>query len=280
MADLSNPVKRKLEALFEMGGGYVLDFSNATFADFVVTSIGVDPYEKYPGGSKASLLRQLWREESGSLVSTLNNELLDYWKDGKLLRGETLTSSEQQMFDDLKGAMAALRDPASPVINTAFLAKDFGIVDLTALPTALTATEIVQARLDEIEKAMRADAPLAVIFLVGSTLEALLNELASSQANVFSNAHSAPKNRDGRVKPPQDWTLAELIAVSRELGVLSTDVAEHADQVRNFRNYIHPRQQLKENFSPRGETARIAQQVLIGALKDLEALTQRSSSDE
>ena len=31
MTNLSNPVKRKLEALFEMGGGYVLDFSYATF---------------------------------------------------------------------------------------------------------------------------------------------------------------------------------------------------------------------------------------------------------
>ena len=163
------------------------------------------------------------------------------------------------MFDDLKVAMAALQESVSRVIDTAFPVKDFGVIDLKALPIALTATEIVQARLDEIEKAIRADAPLAVIFLVGSTLEGLLNEFASSQATVFSNAQSAPKNRDGRVKRPQNWTLAELIATSRELGVLSTDVAAHADQVRNFRNYIHPRQQLKENFSPRGETARIAQ---------------------
>jgi GAF domain-containing protein len=32
---------------------------------------------------------------------------------------------------------------------------------------------------------------------------------------------------------------ARLITVSLALGVLSEDVAKHADQVRNFRNYIH-----------------------------------------
>ena len=60
------------------------------------------------------------------MVSTLNNELLVCWKDDKLLRGETLTSSEQQMFDDLKVAMAALQESVSRVIDTAFPVKDFG----------------------------------------------------------------------------------------------------------------------------------------------------------
>lgn len=77
----------------------------------------------------------------------------------------------------------------------------------------------------------------------------------------------------GNVKPIDAWTLAELIIVSQAIGVLSPDVSKHADQIRNFRNYIHPRQQLKEGFEPRIETARIAQHVLLAALKDLERLT-------
>jgi hypothetical protein len=39
MADLDNATKRKLESIFDMSGGYVLDFSNASFADFVRTAI-------------------------------------------------------------------------------------------------------------------------------------------------------------------------------------------------------------------------------------------------
>lgn len=40
-----------------------------------------------------------------------------------------------------------------------------------------------------------------------------------------------------------------------------------------FRNYIHPRQQLRENFEPRIITAQIAQRVLLAALADLNKLT-------
>ena len=42
-----------------MGSGYVLDFSNASFAEFVQTGLGFDPYKKYDGGSKALLLRKI-----------------------------------------------------------------------------------------------------------------------------------------------------------------------------------------------------------------------------
>jgi hypothetical protein len=55
--------QRKLESIFEMGGGYSLDFSNSSFADFVKTAIGLDPYMKYDGGSKAVLLRKIWQTE-------------------------------------------------------------------------------------------------------------------------------------------------------------------------------------------------------------------------
>lgn len=267
---LSNATKRKLEALLGMRGGYVLDFTNSTFQDFVVTAIGVDPYAgEYE--SKANLLRRMWQELPDASVVKLNLELLDHWKDGKSIAGESITEGEQRMYDELRAEFSATQE-ADVAVDTAFLNKDFGTVDLTALPSALTATDVVEARLTEIDRAMKASAPLAVIFLVGSTLEGLLAELAIGQAATFVSSRAAPRSKDGKVKPLQDWTLSELITVAKDIGVLSADVAEHADQVRNFRNYIHPRQQLKENFAPRIETARIAQQVLVGALKDLESL--------
>jgi hypothetical protein len=274
MADLSNRAKRKLETLLGMGGGYVLDFSNATFQDFVTTAIGLDPYAgDYE--SKASLLRRIWREQSSATVSRLNTELLGYWKDSKLISGSSITDAEQQMYDELVSEFATSKI-ASDTIDVEFLNRDFSGVNLTMLPPALTSTAMVEARLDEIGKAMKAGAPLAVIFLVGSTLEGLLQELAIAQAVAFTHSKAAPK-KDGKPKAPQEWTLSELISVARELGVVSADVANHADQVRNFRNYIHPRQQLKENFTPRIETAGIAQNVLLGAIKDLQALHERES---
>lgn len=269
MTEFDTTAMGMLEDVFGMASGYVLDFSNSTFATFVQTSVGFDPYTRYEG-SKAVILRQIWREESPDVVAKLNTDLLARWELGKLRRGEELTPYEQRVLQTTTEMFSA--GGSSGVGLSAddirFLERDLGTVDLAQLPTALSARDVVQGRLDEIDRALSAEAPLAVIFLVGSTLEGLLSELALAQAGTYTASPSAPR-RNGSVKPIDQWTLSELIAVSNALGVLSEDVARHADQVRNFRNYIHPRQQLRENFEPRMETARIAQQVLRGALVDL-----------
>ena len=81
MSDLTFIEKTKLEKLFQMSGGYVLDFSNRTLAEFVVESTGRDIYDSlydYGSGSKANRLRAFWAEESNYLVANLISALLDY----------------------------------------------------------------------------------------------------------------------------------------------------------------------------------------------------------
>ena len=69
---LDNATRLKLETLLGMGSGYVLDFSNPTFRDFVYTSVGLDPYEQYEDrGSKANILRAIWSREPSSILSFL-----------------------------------------------------------------------------------------------------------------------------------------------------------------------------------------------------------------
>ena len=46
-------------------------------------------------------------------------------------------------------------------------------------------------------------------------------------------------------------------------------MTKFAHSVREFRNYIHPQQQVKEGFRPRRVTAQIARQVLRAAIDDL-----------
>ena len=46
-----------------------MDFNNGTFASFVQTCFGFNPYDRYDrydryGGSKASVLRDIWLKES------------------------------------------------------------------------------------------------------------------------------------------------------------------------------------------------------------------------
>lgn len=70
MANLSNLEKRNFERLFGMATGYVLDFSNGTFQDFVLDSIGRNIFEeKYRiGSAKANCLRGFWKTEPNGVV--------------------------------------------------------------------------------------------------------------------------------------------------------------------------------------------------------------------
>ncbi|HKO46872.1 MAG TPA: abortive infection family protein [Polyangiaceae bacterium] len=79
MSDLTTLEKRKLERLLQMSGGYVLNFSNRTFDEFVIETTGRSIYdERYGNGSKANQLRGFWREESNPLVARFLGRLLDY----------------------------------------------------------------------------------------------------------------------------------------------------------------------------------------------------------
>lgn len=81
MSDLTSSEKRKLERLFRMSSGYVLDFSNRTFAEFVDHHTGRDIEDaRYhvSSGSKANRLRGFWTQESNHLVGKLLGALIDY----------------------------------------------------------------------------------------------------------------------------------------------------------------------------------------------------------
>lgn len=89
MADLSAIEKRKLEKFLHMKDGYVLNFSNRTFQEFVLESVERDIYDqKYDNGSgsKANRLRAFWDREPNHVVGKLLKALEEYWSGG--LAGE------------------------------------------------------------------------------------------------------------------------------------------------------------------------------------------------
>lgn len=64
-----------------MGGGYVLDFSNRTLAEFVAESVQKDIYDEkysYASGSKAHRIRAFWTKEPNHLVGRLIDDMLEY----------------------------------------------------------------------------------------------------------------------------------------------------------------------------------------------------------
>jgi hypothetical protein len=73
--------KRKFEHLLGMGTGYVLDFTNRTFSEFVRDSTGRDIYDArydYGSGSKANRLRAFWQKEENPVVGKLMGDMIDY----------------------------------------------------------------------------------------------------------------------------------------------------------------------------------------------------------
>lgn len=83
MTDLTFREKMNLEKLFGMASGYVLDFSNRTFQEFIFESLGINIYdEKYDfeSGSKANLLRGLWINQSNHIAGKVIADLINHWK--------------------------------------------------------------------------------------------------------------------------------------------------------------------------------------------------------
>lgn len=82
MTKLTFIEKSKFEQLLGMGHGYVLNFSDRTFQEFIEDAIGIDIYDEkynYHSGSKANRVRGFWRIESNYNIGIFLEKLLEYW---------------------------------------------------------------------------------------------------------------------------------------------------------------------------------------------------------
>ncbi len=84
-------VQRHLLGSFFNRGGWVLDFSNSTMADFTVESIGVDVQSTY-GGSKGASLQSFFLKGDEVAVITLARDLVEYM--------ETVLSNDEMYVGD------------------------------------------------------------------------------------------------------------------------------------------------------------------------------------
>ncbi len=78
MAKLTSIERDCFEKLFGMDLGYVLDFTNLTFQEFVYEVISIDIYAKYHGLSKAKILRKIIAEYDNVSVGKLLLEFMRY----------------------------------------------------------------------------------------------------------------------------------------------------------------------------------------------------------
>lgn len=139
MSDLTRLEKMKFERLFEMGSGYVSNFSNRTFQEFFYESIGIEIYEERfskNGSSKANHLRAFWELESNALVAKAMRDMLDNWHESNVLRGHVPPDNETNLAEDCRKTVARLQS-CSPVENLEAIKGDPSDRNFSALSASI-----------------------------------------------------------------------------------------------------------------------------------------------
>jgi len=267
MSTLKAHEKIIFEKLFDRGG-YVLDFTDPTFSAFFREHhVAIDdPKYRFNGASKMKRLRAFWEIDPDTVVGRVLEAMLKYAEASEGI-GDSEKKKAMVVVDRLAGRSSATPAPVSSEYD--FLAKEYSHTNLVRLNIDAPFQQVIEQRIIEIHKSLKADAALAVIFLCGSTLEGLLLDAATKNSQPFNQANSAPKDKSGNAKQFHEWTLDSLINVAHEVGLLSLDIKKHSHSLKDFRNYIHPRQQAVQNFKPDAHTARICWQVLQAAIANL-----------
>jgi hypothetical protein len=108
---------------------------------------------------------------------------------------------------------------------------------------------------------------------MGSMLEGMLFAIIQKYPEDANKSKSSLKDSDtGKVKLFQRWTLSEMINVAHELDWIDLDVKKFSHSLREFRNLIHPYQQLVEETYPDEDTSGISWLVVQAAANDLAKL--------
>jgi hypothetical protein len=118
MSSLSLIDKRRLEELFNMSSGYVLNFSDRTFGDFFVEIVKIDIHsEKYQtnGSSKAKKLRSFWKLESDYLVGTVILALVEL---AEVMSSDTINKALATQCKDIGNRLLAGNVNLKPLKET------------------------------------------------------------------------------------------------------------------------------------------------------------------
>ena len=271
MSSLTSIDKRYFEKILGMASGYVLDFTDATFEEFFArykVDIHGKKFQTY-GTSKAKKMRAFWEQESDQKVATVLDELLASHEADCELNDRTLDDGLLKKCRVIIARLSGKEVVDKDEIEVDFLDKEFTIPNIHLLPVEAQVATIIEARLEEARKALKAKAHLSVIFLCGSILEGVLLGTAQQNPARFNQSKVSPKDGSGKVKQFHEWSLAQFINAACDVGFLKLDIQKFSHGLRDFRNYIHPYQQMTSGFTPDEHTAKVCFQVLKAALASL-----------
>ena len=264
---------RIIDRVLEMGSGYVLDFTDRTFSDFFNEhGVKIDNSQfSIEGSSKAKRLRFFLKNSESPLIGRILGALLQHrlaWRpDGISL--EDLEGYKKivlrlggELSDSSNNNSDVKESTESELLNHVFQPEIF-----SKLPVESAMSQVLVARLKEAQLCLENGAYLSAVILCGSVLEGMCLGFGNRHAERLNRAYELYYKK----KPDKfhNWKLNEWIVTLGKLGDLSPNIEKFGHAVRDFRNYVHPYEQLAHCFSPDHHTARICFQVVIAAAEDL-----------
>ena len=155
MSDLTNLDRRKFERLLGMGDGYVLNFSNRTFAEFMTDTVNrniYDPRYDVNGGSKANRLRAFWQLEPNLVVGKLLGALVEYQKEVEVQNQESGNFYLKKKAEEIQQS-ASLRSECQEIVTRLLQNQPFSDSEaLAAISDEKDFEVVARAVRDAIEK--------------------------------------------------------------------------------------------------------------------------------
>ncbi len=253
-----------------MQSGWVLDLSNARFRDLMrAYDVDIDGAQYCVDGesnSKAKRFRVFLRTAPSAVVAKVLEDLLDL---RQISAPDELSDDEVRLY---RGICQRLKQQAAATAETSgaednLLNLVFRPEELEALPIDRALIDVLSARMTEAKACVAARAYLSAVIIAGSVLEGLC--LGYGKHNVEAVNRAFAKKYQKPTPAFYEWKLAQWIEVLASMGVFTPNVEKFGQALRDFRNYIHPSQQLASGFTPDQHTASISVQVVVAAISDL-----------
>lgn len=154
-----------------------------------------------------------------------------------------------EALKDLKSSLIVARTAALVQLpNPTVAATDDLAPDFSPLAGNQAMREILTRRWHECAKCVMADAHLAAVVMMGGLLEALFVARANKMTDKtpLTNAANAPKDKStGKTTSYTDWMLDSYIKVGCELKWITESAKDVADNLKEYRNFVHPAKELR-----------------------------------
>jgi len=221
-----------------MNSGYVIDFSNRTFEQFVLEHTGVEIYDEkynYGSGSKANRLRAFWDKEPNFLVAKFLEQLLNYWAStNKINRLVPESNPKAEYYDACLKILERLKKD-SPIEN----------IDVI-MPNSDDETFSLLAK--SIRESIENNEPAGALDRLHTFVVKHIRELSEKHSISYDKKVPLHSLFGGYVKFLKENNLIESEMTERILKS-SISVLEAFNGVRNNQSFAHDNPILNDNES-------------------------------